>query len=133
MRIDILAGEAPETYALLAPFAMSRAVVRELGGPVYTGPGYRWVVAHADDGDLLGWAGVDLSKDGKATLDWSYVLLAHRRRGVFEALTARRFDLGAGRVLMASTRHAHLQSWYLRQGFTETRRNGCWTSYRRAP
>ena len=136
MRTLVLPGEHAEVYSHLAPFAMSRTVVRELGGPVFTSPSHRWVFAFDDTHEgspLLGWAGVDLSRDGVAALDWNYVLPEYRRAGVFGVLNRERFAIGAGRVLVASTSRPFLKSWYLRQGFTETRQNGAWTHFRREP
>lgn len=133
MKLSILTGTEPALYALLAPFAMDRAIVRELGAPVYTSPGHRWVVARGDDELLLGWAGVDLTRDGIAVLDWSYVLPEHRQRGVFASLTRVRLDLSMGRTTTASTAKSYLVAWYQRAGFAVTRQNGSWTYLRREP
>lgn len=125
-----LAGLAPEVYALIGPLAMDRAITRELGGPVHTSAGFRWLVG-LEAGGLIAFAGVDLTRPDVALLDWSWVRPDARGRGLFTIATERRIALSGERELRASSANPLVQAWYLRRGFTEVRRNGRWHHYRR--
>ena len=91
MKIDALTNADPRFYPLLGPYLSNRAVVRELGAPVYDDAGKVWFVVLGEAGELRGFAAM-LPRGRKVVLCSAYVLPAHRKQGVYRALLTTRLD-----------------------------------------
>ena len=120
-------GTDPAVYAPVAPFSMSRAVVKEFGGPVYTDARYRWVIA-SQAGVVVGFASIRI-ETSIAVRDWAYVAPSHRQRGVYAVMAAEIERLSEGRPMRATSRNPVIQGWLVRHGFTETGHRGAWKVY----
>lgn len=125
----ILTGQDPEVYRLIGPFAMDRAVIRELGGyPITTSPEHRWVVLLYEP-HVVAFGGLVLLPGDRARWDWTWVLPNHRRRGLFTAIARRKVELSAGRTVTTCTSNVHVQAVFESLGLTRTHARGAWVHY----
>lgn len=125
LTLEVLEGDAPALYAAIAPFAMSRGVVKELGGPIYTTPNHRWIVACIDS-NVAAFGGLELVGSERARFDWTYVVAEHRRQGLFGVIGERKLELCQGRRITTCTRTPWLLPWFYGHGFTNRSHRGEW-------
>ena len=124
-RVEILCGDDPATIMAIGPFAMDRAVVKELGGPIYTTPRHRWIVASVD-GVVVAFGGLELVSDVRARFDWTYVVAEHRRRGLFQVIGEQKMLLAGQRRITTCTRTPWLVPWFHRHAFEDRPQRGEW-------
>lgn len=92
--ITRLTNSDPDFYPTLGPFLAQRAIVAELGAPVWDDAGKQWFVARDETGRVLGFRAVTV-KARTATFCSAYVLPEHRNEGVYAALIADALDYSA--------------------------------------
>lgn len=100
-RIICLTNTDAEFYPLVGPFLSNRAVVRELGFPVWDDPGKTWFVAVDAVGKVLGFAAVRLD-GGRGILCSAYVCPESRGKHVHDRLTEERVAFLAGKATVAT-------------------------------
>lgn len=132
--IESLEHGEDRLWLLLGPFLASRAVHRELGGPMVSAPGGRWWVATEGE-RVVGF--VSLRVTGTAAWhDYSYVVPDARGRGVHA-------DLARSRDLYLREHHPDLPErvatcadrWhhYVERGWEVASERGSWVHGIRAP
>lgn len=110
-------------YTTLGPFLSRRAIVRELGSPVWDDDGKVWFVAK-DGRRILGFAA--LRKIGNHTaLASAYVLPEHRGKRVYDALIKARLSQTSGTVRAVVTKAA--AGSFRRHGFKPVAKRGRFT------
>jgi GNAT superfamily N-acetyltransferase len=125
-----------EFWADTGPFFASRDVATELGGPWFDSADTIWVVVRSE-GRVVGLGSFHAGRvatAGVVTLDFMYVVPAHRRRGIY----ARMFDLRLAlalelrpREVRGATRTDFIRTVFLRHGFAPSQERGSWTYYRK--
>lgn len=132
IRVEVLEHGAGAMWIALGPIMSSRTVVKELAGPIFSGPTTTWLVARDASGTVVGVASL---RDGGDVwwCDYGYVLPAHRRRGVFARLAKTREKLAARshkacRALIQERRWPH----YEERGWSVLSRRGSWLTIERS-
>ena len=113
-------------WPLAGPFALDKAVHKDLGEPLSSAPGMAWWFALAD-GVPVGFCTLRETEDS-CWLDYHYTLPAHRKKGVQGKLAKERSKHLAGlpaKPLRISCRSHHWASWE-KQGFKLADRRGDW-------
>lgn len=80
-------GATPDFYCRMGRFFASRQVVKELEGPMFDDVGYVWMIA-MKDGKIAGFSSCRLDElnKGIAHFGVTYILLEHRRKGLYRHL-----------------------------------------------
>lgn len=133
MKIETHQHGDRDLWIALAPFATSRAVLAELGGPIYSTPETTWLVAYdGAAGEVVGFAAWRRTKSG-VYYDYAYVVDGQRKAGIFEKLAKRRDELAtaAGDTAHAIVRKARVKH-YRARGWTVQSERGQWTHLVRA-
>lgn len=125
--------DGDEFWQSMGRFFASRELATELGGPVYDGNDYTWVVTTRGD-EVVGFGAVRMHKNGTAFLDWSWVDPGHRKKGLYRKMLAVRIhlarELGATK-LRTATRSDHVRGVFEGEGFEKSYDRGEWTYYER--
>lgn len=74
----------PMFYRLMGPFLSRRAIVKEVGHPIWDDDAKEWFILRRQ-GQMLGFAAMTITPP-QAWISSVYVLPDHRRRGVFRQL-----------------------------------------------
>lgn len=114
-------------FDALGPFFCSRAIHRELGGPIYSDYRYRWIVARSGS-KVVGWISMQVDDD-RITADWAWVHPSHRGHGVYRSMECEMLKQAEGRALYRSTRHPWLKERWLAYGFRVRFHRGRWTYF----
>lgn len=131
IRIVTITNTDPRFYPLLGPYLSRRAIVRELGFPVYDDDGKLWFVA-LDGEQVAGFVGLRI-EHGRAVFCSDYVRPEYRQQGIYSHLMAERIAFATGKaptataVVTKAGRHA-----YERHGFTATRERRNYTDMSRS-
>jgi GNAT superfamily N-acetyltransferase len=132
LRVEVLEHGSDATWIALGPLVMSRQVVKDLAGPVYSSPATTWLVAR-DGAAVVGFASLR-QVGGAWAFDYGYVVPERRGKGVFAKLAKERDKLvrkapAPCRALIPERRWPH----YEERGWTELSRRGSWLNIERAP
>jgi len=118
-------------WADIGPFATSRDVHKALGGPIFDDARFEWVIAK-EEGVVIGWgARVHDAEKKLVTVDWTYVVPEHRRRGIYTGLRERLLSGTNGTTVRGTSKNAIIQRLYEREGFAHTGSSGAWKRYER--
>lgn len=91
--IVLMEPNDPNIYRWLGPFATDRAIIKELEGPIYHDAGTTWLFA-SHRGRIVALSGLRMDeKPGVAGYTLTYVLPAHRRRGLYRRMFGLKLDL----------------------------------------
>lgn len=116
MIVDTIIHEQ-RPWHVLGQFFCDRTVHRDVGGPLFSGPGSVWFVHRAIDSSVLGFC--SLSDRGATTwYDCAYVVPERRGNGVFRRLAHERdvFAARLGKPIKTAVRAERLHH-YTAQGF----------------
>ena len=98
-------------YTLMGPYLARREIVKELGGHLWDDDDKTWFVA-TNGSQVLGFCAARPGVRGVTVFQSSYVLPAHRRRGVYRAIMQARdeaFPGPAQATCTAASLPVHLQ------------------------
>lgn len=123
LRIRALTNQDRDFYRLLGPFLARRAVVREIGGPVWDDDDKTWFVARSAD-LVVGFCAARPTGTRTAYLS-AYVLPDRRRRGVYRALWRARREAFPGPAQATCT--AASLPLFLAHGWTVAGTRGAYT------
>lgn len=130
LRVTRMTNKDQAFYPTIGPFLSRRALVAELGGPVWDDDGKVWFVATGPDGEVCGF-GAYVEAGSAITFCSAWVAPGSRRRGVYQAiLDARLADLPPGQTIRATCTARSLKSFTAR-GFTVRRSRGQFTDVER--
>lgn len=116
----------PDFYPLVGPFLARRAIVREMGGPIFDDDEMEWYVAVSPEEKVLGFAALR-QKGNIVEFDNAYVLPEWRGHGLYwRLLEARLAHCRGGTVMRALTTRKSVDA-LLRRGFTIRRQRGQYT------
>ncbi len=125
-QIVTMTNEDRDFYSVIGPFLARRAIIKELGEPLWDDDGMRWFIALAPSGAVLGFA-VLMPRGKVLELTNSYVLPEWRGRGIYrQLLTARLEAVPVGTALRALTTSKSVNA-LLRRGFVVRRQRGQYT------
>jgi GNAT superfamily N-acetyltransferase len=110
----------------VGPFACSRSVIKELGGPIYSADGMLWLVARDSAGRVVGFASIRRT-ESEVWFDYGFVVEELRGRGVFAALAAERDQLAKrSHLLQRTVIRAERWKHYQQRGWEKLRAAGQW-------
>lgn len=112
-------------YPLMGPFLSRRAIVKEIGAPIWDDDNKTWYVA-LDGRNVAGFAAVRDDGDKGVTFQSAYTLPEHRRRGVYRFLLTARLRDHQGRACRSVATAASLPV-LLAHGFEVHRVKGSFT------
>ncbi len=127
LTIWVLTNQDPRFYPLLGPYLSRRAIVAELGGPVWDDDGKTWWVAVDHDGAVAGFCAA--SAGDPVVLESAWVPAGRRHGKVYQRLFAARLAALAGRRMRSRVAQAST-SMFTRHGFTAVSRHGRFTEMR---
>lgn len=84
----ILTNKDRDFYPVMGPFLSRRAIVKELGSPVWDDDEKVWFVCFDPDGAVAGFSALLVGK--KIHLCSAYVLPAHRKKGLYSTMIRER-------------------------------------------
>lgn len=131
LRIIRMTNRDDAFYGTMGPFLSRRAIVKELGYPVWDDDEKLWWVA-LDGDDVRGWCAARPERL-KVVLTSAYVLPEHRRHGVYRALFGDRLCAmvrGFAPLPIESTVTVMSAPLFEQNGFTRVRTRGHYTLYR---
>lgn len=113
-------------YPLLGPFLAQRAIVREVGAPLWDDVGKRWFIALTAAGEVVGFAALM-----GCTFCSAYVLPAWRGQGIYTALYDARLRACPVGMRLSVVANAQSAPFYHRRGWRVVRQRGqfvqmCW-------
>lgn len=130
-RVVVLEHGTDAMWITMGPFFCDRAVLKELAGPMYSGPTTTWYAAV--DGDVV--VGFISSREAKDVLwyDYAYVAPDRRGTGIFGELSKAREkylknDGRPRRATMPDRRWPH----YKKRGWKKLSERGSWITIERA-
>ncbi|HKY40751.1 MAG TPA: GNAT family N-acetyltransferase [Polyangiaceae bacterium] len=124
--LEILKHGDERLWLLLGRFFCDRAVLKEMGGPLYSGPGVTWFVALAR-GKVVGFCSLRVTPTAYWH-DYAYVVPEARKHGVHERLAATREKLQATLPPLPSRVAIPKRRWprYQRRGWSIQSERGSW-------
>jgi len=120
-------------WIVLGQFFCSRAVLKEMAGPMYSAPGMLWFVAFDDDhDDAVGFVSLR-EKDGALWYDYAYVAPDMRGKGIFAKLSkARDKHLRGNRRPLRATMPKRRWKHYEERGWSIVSQRGSWITLEKA-
>lgn len=120
IHVKRLTNRDREFYPLMGPFLARRDIEKELGGRIYDEDDRVWYIALSGK-RVLGFCSARQTKT-EAVYQSAYVVPEHRRRGVYEALWAKRAEEFPGPATSVVTSGA--LSMFTKHGFAVARTKG---------
>lgn len=120
-------------YCYLGPFFCNPAVIKELEGPVYDGPDYKWLVAR-DGLKIVAFSSCRNAGKGIWWFNQTWVDPQYRRRGIYRHLFALKESLCAqsGASVLKGTALTISKQLFEEHGWTVTSHRGPrWTWYKK--
>jgi hypothetical protein len=124
VEIRILSDDDPDFYRFVGPFLGSRAITKELGGPVWNDPGKLWFVA-LDRRQPIGIC-ASVREGKRVRLCSDYVIPSRRGEGVYRDLFAARLRALSGEPMIATATDASIGT-FLKNGFRAKAKRGRFT------
>lgn len=122
-QIRQLTNEHPDFYPRIGPFLARRAIVQEMGGPIFDDDGMEWFVAVSPEEKVLGFAALR-RKGNIVEFDNAYVLPEWRGHGLYWRLLEARLAYCRGGTVMRALTTSKSVHALLRRGFTIRRQRG---------
>lgn len=129
MHIQVMTNKDDGFYELMGPFLANRAVVKDLGYPIYDDNDKTWFIA-IEGKSVVGFCYRQETKAGKYQIGSCYVLESHRGRGVFNQLLGAAVSSVAGTVSL-TTNHPAVKTALVKRGFDGKTTRGSYTTYER--
>jgi GNAT superfamily N-acetyltransferase len=130
-QVTTLAGGTREFYCRMGQFFASRQVIKELEGPMYDDKSYVWFIA-TQGSEIVAFSSVRFEEDKNiASFGITYVMPAHRRKGLYAHLFALKLAACQDREVREVRGLANPASCavFERNGFTLARTAGKWSHY----
>lgn len=107
----------PRFYPMMGPFLSRRAIVRELGSPLWDDEDKTWIISIEDD-TVTAFCGIIVNKTCAQIVSF-YVIPAYRGRGVGTALLQEALDYvrASGGIMLKATATPHGRTLFEAAGF----------------
>ncbi len=124
--VEVLEHGSERLWILLGRFFCDRAVIKEMAGPLFSGPGVVWFVA-LERGEVIGFCSLRVATHAYWH-DYAYVIPSSRGKGVFEKLAKHRDKYLASLKPLPSKVAVPKPRWsrYKRRGWKVDSERGSW-------